>query len=194
MDFKLHIETAWKLTLEHIVSLLLMTLVMVAVSILSMGILAPVTMAGYTWSILMMMRNKREPKIQDLFSKMQLFLPLLAFGFAVFIAAMIGFALLFLPGIAIILAVSFFCAYMIPIMIDKELGIVDAAKESYALALKPPLTDHIIVVIIFMAITMIGGTVFVGVLFTQPIATVFLLSTYEEKLGSVPPVQKDPSF
>lgn len=191
MDFKHHMETAWRLTLEHIVSLLLMTLVMVAVSAVTLGIMAPVTMAGYTWSILMMMRNKREPKIQDLFSQMSLFLPLLAFGFAVFIASMIGFVLLFLPGIAVILAVAFFCVYMIPLMIDKELGIVDAVKESYRMAISQPITDHIVVVIIFMAITMIGSTIFVGVLFTQPLATIFLISTYEEKIGATPPAPKN---
>jgi hypothetical protein len=45
----------------------------------------------------------------------------------------------------------------------------------------------VVVVIIFMAITMIGGTVFIGVLFTQPLATLFLLSTYEEKVSASPP-------
>jgi hypothetical protein len=50
------------------------------------------------------------------------------------------------------------------------------------------LVDHIVVVIIFMAITMIGGTIFIGILFTQPLATLFLLSTYDEKCnGSAPP-------
>jgi hypothetical protein len=38
-----------------------------------------------------------------------------------------------------------------------------------------------------MAISMIGGTVFIGVLFTQPLATLFLLSTYEEKINTTPP-------
>jgi hypothetical protein len=77
MDFKRHIETAWNLTLANIVSLILMTLVMVAISSLTLGILAPVTMAGYTQSLLQLVRNGREPKVQDLFSHMNLFLPLL---------------------------------------------------------------------------------------------------------------------
>ena len=187
MDFKRHIETAWNLTLANIVSLIIMTLVLVAVSSLTLGILAPVTFAGYTQSLLELIRNGREPKVQDLFSHMNLFLPLLGFGIAVFVATSIGFMLLFLPGILIVVAITFCCIYMIPLMTDKNLAIVDAIKESYAMGRHGELVDHVVVVIIFMAISMIGGTVFIGVLFTQPLATLFLLSTYEEKINTSPP-------
>ncbi len=187
MDFKRHIETAWNLTLGNVVSLILITLVMVAVSSLTLGILAPVTMAGYTQSLLQLMRNGREPKVQDLFAHMNLFLPLLGFGVAVFVATAIGFMLLFLPGIIVVVGVTFCCIYMMPLMTDKNMGIVDAVKESYAMGRSGELVDHVVVVIIFMAISMIGGTVFIGVLFTQPLATLFLLSTYEEKISTTPP-------
>ena len=189
MDFKRHIETAWSITLGNVVSLILMTLVMVAVSSLTLGILAPVTMAGYTQSLLQLVRNGREPKVQDLFIHMNLFLPLLGFGIVVFVATAIGFMLLFLPGIIIVVAVTYCCIYMLPLMTDKNMGIVDAVKESYAMGRRGDLVDHVVVVIIFMAITVIGGTVVFGVLFTQPLATLFLLSTYEEKnkVTSPPP-------
>jgi uncharacterized membrane protein len=192
MDFKRHIETAWNLTLGNVVSLILMTLVMVAVSSLTLGILAPVTMAGYIQSLLQLMRSGREPKVQDLFSQMNLLLPLLGFGVAVFVVAAIGFMLLFLPGIFVVVAVTFCCIYMMPLMTDKKMGIVDAVKESYAMARNGELVDHVVVVIIFMAISMIGGTVFIGVLFTQPLATLFMLSTYEEKINAPPPAPTQP--
>jgi uncharacterized membrane protein len=184
MDFKKHMEIAWNLTLRHIVALILMTLVMFGVGFLTLGILGPVTMAGYMQSILRMMRDGREPKIQDLFSEMRLFLPLLGFGIVVFIAAMVGFMLLFLPGVVVILAVTFCCLYMLPLMTDRKLGLVDAIKKSYAMSIKDQLVEHLVVVIIFMAIVMIGSSVFIGALFTQPLATIFLLSTYEEKISS----------
>lgn len=186
MDFKHHILTAWNLTLGHIVSLILITLVMVGVSTLTLGILAPVTMAGYTQSLLQAVRYGREPKIQDLFTHMNLFLPLLGFGIAVFVVTMIGFALLFLPGIIIVLAITFCCLYMLPLMTDKKMSLVKAVTESYAMAKRGSLADHLVVVVIFMALTMLGGTIFIGVLFTQPLATLFLLSTYEEKTGTQP--------
>lgn len=187
MDFKRHIETAWNLTIKNIVVLIIMTLVLVAVSTLTLGIMAPVASAGYTQSLLRLIRNGREPRVQDLFAYMNLFLPLLGFGLAVFLAASIGFMLLFLPGIIVIVAVTFCCIYMLPLMTDKNMGIVDAIKQSYAMSRQGEIVDHVVVVIIFMAITMIGSTVFIGVLFTQPLATLFLLSTYEERIGTTQP-------
>ena len=193
MDFKRHIESAWNLTLGNIVTLILLTLVMVAVSSFTLGILAPVTMAGYTQSLLLLIRNGREPKVQDLFSHMNLFLPLLGFGLAVAVASLIGFSLLVLPGIVIVVGVTFCCVYMLPLMTDKNLGIVDAIKESYAMGRRGELVDHVVVVVIFIAISAIGSSVFIGVLFTQPLATLFLLSTYEEKLAvSAPPAPPQP--
>jgi hypothetical protein len=183
MDFKNHILLAWNMTLKHIVSLIIITLVMLGISIVSLGILAPVTMAGYMQSILTLIRNGREPKIQDLFSQMRLFLPLLAFSIVVFIAIIIGFMLFFLPGLLIALAISFCCIYMLPLMTDGNLGIIDAIKQSYRMATTGPIADNVVVVIIFWIITMIGSSVFIGFLFTQPLATLFLMSVYEEKLN-----------
>jgi hypothetical protein len=43
MDFKFHLENAWRITIGNIASLILMTLAMIVASILTLGILAPVT-------------------------------------------------------------------------------------------------------------------------------------------------------
>ena len=183
MDFKKHLETAWNLTLKFIGPLILMTLVMSLVSIVTLGILAPVTMAGYMQAILLMVREGREPKTQDIFSQMRLFFPLLGFTIIVLIATMIGFFLLFFPGIIVVLAVSFFCLYMVPLMIDKELGLIEAVKESYAMSIEKEILDQIVVVIIYFGVSGIGSSVFIGWLFTLPLASIFLLSVYEEKTG-----------
>ena len=180
MDFKYHLEVAWKLTLANIVPLLLMTLATFVVSVLTLGILAPVTMAGYVHSILLLARENREPKVQDIFSQMRLFLPLLLFGIAVFIITMIGFLLLFLPGVIFALAISFCCLYMLPLMTDRDLGLIDAVKKSFAMVTRGKLVDHILIFILFVGITAVGSSVFIGTLFTQPLATLFLMSMYNE--------------
>ncbi len=187
MDFKRHIENAWNLTLKNLVSLILLTLVFAGMSAITFGILAPVGMAGYTQSLLLLVRNGREPKVQDLFSYFRLFLPLLGFGIAVFVITAIGFAMFFLPGIIITVAITFCCIYVLPLMTDKEMSLIDAVKESYAMSRRGEIVDHVALVIIFLAITMIGGSIFIGVLFTQPLATLFLLSTYEERVNTTPP-------
>lgn len=181
MDFQKYFETAWHLTIQFIVPLIIMTLVMMVVGVLTLGILAPVMMAGYIQSILMLLREKREPKVQDLFSQMKLFLPLLLFGVVIFLGVMIGMMLLILPGILLILAVLFSCFYMIPLMTDQNLGLMDSVKKSYAMAMEGKRLDHIIAVIIFFVIVSIGGSVFIGTLLTQPFATLFFVSVYEEK-------------
>jgi len=181
MDFKKHIVRAWELTWQFIVSLVLMTLVMSGVAVITLGVLAPVTMAGYMQSILLMIREGREPKIQDLFSEMRLFLPLLAFGIVAFVAVIIGFMLLIIPGFLAIMAISFCCLYMLPLMTDKKLGLFEAIKQSYNMAVRDNIPEHIVVAILFLAISGIGGSFFIGFLFTQPLATSFLLSVYEEK-------------
>jgi hypothetical protein len=179
------------MTLKFIAPLIFMTLVMFLLWFFTIGILAPVTMAGYMHSILLMVRDSREPKIQDLFSQMKLFLPLLGFSILVFIATMIGFMLLVLPGIVISLVISFCCLYMLPLMTDKDLGLFDAIKESYTMITQGVFIDQIVVLILFLGISAAGSAVFIGSLFTQPLATIFLLSVYEEKI-KLPPQIKEP--
>lgn len=185
MDFKSHLELAWKLNLQYIVPLILMTFVMLVAGALSIGILLPVMSAGYMQSILMMLRSGREPKVQDLFSEMKLFLPLLGFGVAVFVAIMIGGAFFFLPGILITCGVSFACLYMMPLMTDRNYDVINAVKESYKIVTGENIMEHAITAILFLGISTIGGSVFFGVLFTQPLATIFLLSVYEKTMDEL---------
>jgi len=189
MNFKYHLETAWNMTLKFIAPLIFITFVMFLLWFFTIGILAPVTMAGYMHSILLMLRDGREPKIQDLFTQMKLFLPLLGFSILVFIATVIGFMLLVLPGIVISLVISFCCLYMLPLMTDKELGLFEAVKESYTMTTQGVFTDQIVVLILFLGISAAGSAVFIGSLFTQPLATIFLLSVYEEKIKQPPQIK-----
>ena len=189
MNFKYHLETAWNMTLKFIAPLIFITLVMFLLWFFTIGILAPVTMAGYMHSILLMLRDGREPKIQDLFSQMKLFLPLLGFSILVFIATVIGFMLLVLPGIIISLVISFCCLYMLPLMTDKELGLFEAVKESFTMTTQGVFIDQIVVLILFLGISAVGSAVFIGSLFTQPLATIFLLSVYEEKIKKPPQIK-----
>jgi hypothetical protein len=183
MDFKTHLEAAWHLTLKHIGALILMTLVMTLIGALTLTLLYPVMLAGYIQAILMMIRSGREPRIQDLFTQMHLFLPLLAFSIIMIIAVAIGFTMLYLPGIAVICGVVFAFLYTLPLMTDKRLGLGDALKQSWQLAVQGNIADHVVVVILVMGFLTIGYSVFLGFLFTQPLATVFLLLIYRERVS-----------
>ena len=181
MDFKSHLEVAWHQTLKYLAPLILMTLVMVIISAVTLGILALVMMAGYIHSILQMIRNGRQPQIQDLFSTMNLFLPLLAFSIVAAVVIIIGMKMFILPGLAVICALAFGCLYMLPLMVDRHMGLVDAIKTSWQLAVQDNPADQIVVAILFFGFIAIGSSVFIGTLLTQPFAMVFLISVYLEK-------------
>ena len=185
MDFKSHLEVAWHQTLKYLAPLILMTLVMVIVSMVTLGILALVMMAGYIHAILQMIRNGRQPQIQDLFSTMNLFLPLLAFSIVAAVAIIIGMQMFVLPGLAVICALAFGCLYMVPLMVDRHMGLVDAIRTSWQLAVKDNPADQIVVAILFLGFIAIGSSVFIGTLLTQPFAMVFLMSVYLEKVKSL---------
>ena len=136
MDFKAHLETAWNTTLQFIVPVILLTLVQMIVIIFSFGILAPVTTAGYMQSLLLALREGREPEIGDLFTEMRLFLPLFIFGLLAMIATFIGFAMLILPGFLVVGFLVFATIYMIPLMSDRNMDLMDALKESWSMATK----------------------------------------------------------
>ncbi len=191
MDFKEHLKTAWDNTLQFIVPVILLTLVQIVVIICSLGILAPVTTAGYMQSLLLALRDGREPKIGDLFSEMRLFLPLFIFGFLAMLATIIGFLLLVLPGFLVVAFLVFASIYMIPLMTDRDMGLLDALKESWHMAVRKPLADQIILLVLYMVISSLGSSIAVAVLLAQPLATFLVLSVYEERLqGKNPAIEQ----
>lgn len=183
MDLKVHLEKGWGSFLQYIGPALLLTFVQIVVSIFSLGILAPVTAAGYFQSLLLAQREGRTPEVKDLFAHMSLFLPLLAFGLVAFLAVALGFVLLVLPGFGVMIFIVFACLYLLPLMTDQKLGLIDAAKESWNMAVKDPIADHIIITIVYIAIISIGGSLPLVIVLAQPLATFILLSFYDERLN-----------
>ena len=182
MDFKKLIVQSWNNTLNFIGPVLLITLVQLVVSVISFGILAPVTMAGYVQSFLRVTREGRKPEIGDLFSQMRLFLPLFLFYSLVVLVTVIGFTLLILPGFLVICFVAFGSFYLIPLMTDKGLGLFDALRTAWDHALSPPVSDHIIVAVIYVVIMSLGSSLPFAFLVTQPMATFILVGAYMEKV------------
>ena len=180
MDIKDHILAAWRIGLDHFIPLVILTLVLSAVSILSIGILAPVAFAGYTSSLLLLMKQNREPKAQDVFSQLRLFFPLLIFTLVILLISAIGFTLIVIPGIVFAIIVGYTCLYMMPLMVDRQFGLIDAVKKSTAIVTTRPVADHVVVFLIFYVLTTIGGSSFIGFLVLQPFATLFLLSVYQQ--------------
>jgi len=178
MDFKSSLENAWLLTKDNLVILIILTLVMAGVSTLTLGILGPVVFAGYTHSIIKLVRHQQEPKIQDLFSQMRLFFPLLGFGILTLIVVGLGLLFFFIPGIILAVLISFFCLYMVPLMVDQSLGLVDAIRTSVNI-ITQDFQTHAITAIIYIGLCWIGSLVAIGWLLTLPLGTIFIMLVYE---------------
>lgn len=182
MDLMKHLTKGWNTTLNFLGPVLLITVVQVLVTFISLGIFGPVTFAGYCQSLLLGIRDGRTPEVRDLFSHMSLFFPLLGFGVLVFIAISIGMMLFVFPGIVAIGITFFACLYMMPLMTDRGLGLLEAVKCSWQMALQDPMGDHVIILVVYAVILSIGGSVPFLILIAQPLATFILLSVYEDRL------------
>lgn len=185
MDFKKLVVSAWQQTVSFIGPVLLVTFVQMVLIIISLGILAPVTTAGYVQSLLRAVREERSPEIGDLFSQMRLFLPLLFFFACAAILIFIGFSLLVLPGFVVAAFIAFAAFYMLPLMTDKGYGMIDALKRSWDIATRLPVNDHIVVTIIYVAIVSLGGSLPFAFLITQPLATFILVGAYQERVAMI---------
>ena len=193
MDFKDLIVRSWQNTLNHIGPLLLITLVQLVLIIATFGILAPVTTAGYVNSLLQVVRDDRKPEVGDLFSQMRLFLPLFLLSILAAVVAFIGFTLLVLPGFAVLAFIAFAAFYLLPYMVDQKLGLFDALKASWQAAMQEPVSEHIIVVIIYVAIMSLGSSLWFAFLITQPMATFIMVEAYNHRvLGNQSGGQADP--
>ncbi|WP_339132667.1 MAG: hypothetical protein WGN25_10770 [Candidatus Electrothrix sp. GW3-4] len=181
MDFKKHFERAWQAFMHHFALVLVNTLVMIVVSVVSLGFLAPVVSAGYMQSLLLALREDRKPDVKDLFAHMDLFFPLLGFTIVFVLLILLGMAMLILPGIAVILAGTFFFVYLLPLMTDQQLGLTEAVKESARMALEQPVSEHVAVVAVLIILDSIGSSIGIGALLTHPYSCLFILSVYEEK-------------
>lgn len=183
MELKNHLEIGWNSFLKFIGPALLVTFVHLVVVVFSLGILAPVTSAGYFHTLLRAQREGRAPEVMDLFSHMSLFLPLLLFGFMAFCAIGLGLMLLVLPGFAVMLLLVFGCLYLLPLMTDKKMGLFEALQSSWEMATAQPIMDHAVIAVVYVALISIGGSMPFVILFAQPLATFIVVSFYQERLG-----------
>ena len=183
MDFKNLIVQSWNYTLRFLGPVLLVTLVQLVLIIVSFGILAPVTTAGYIQSLMLAVREGRQPQVGDLFSQMRLFLPLLIYFILVTMFVALGFMLLVIPGFAVIGFVAFASFYMIPLMTDRKLGLIEALKTSWDHVTRAPVSDHLILAILYVVIMSLGSSLPFAFLLTQPIATFLMIGAYLEKVA-----------
>jgi membrane-anchored glycerophosphoryl diester phosphodiesterase (GDPDase) len=78
--------------------------------------------------------------------------------------------------------ISFAAFYLLPYMVDQKLGLFDALKASWQAAMQEPVSEHIIVVIIYVAIMSLGSSLWFAFLITQPMATFIMVEAYQYRV------------
>ncbi len=177
-----YFSETWRLFTENLVTLLLMGLLHLVLCFVSFVLLWPVVTAGFCQSLLLLIREGREPEIKDLFSRFNLLFPLLALYIIAVIVIVVGFSLLLIPGVIMSLALTYFGLYIIPLMTDRKMKLMDAIKASYQLALEKPLTPHLLAVAVYILFNTIGGFTLIGTVLTTPFTLLFVMLVYDEKV------------
>jgi hypothetical protein len=156
------------------------TLVVAAVSILSIGVLAGPLTVGFI-DVVRRRRRGESARIADVFGGLSQFASSLLAFVVVLIASAIGFALLVIPGLIVMIA-SCFAFHEIAY---RKAHAVDALRASYFIARRNLL--HVLVVLVAVAaLNALGGAVWFGTLLSAPFALVWMTVAYELLTGSTP--------
>jgi hypothetical protein len=184
MNFEKFMNETWEITVKNIAPLIILSLVFLMVSILTLGILMPVMLAGYTDSILRMIQHNRKPEVGDLFSHLSLFFPLIGLAILIIIAVIIGFALLVLPGIAAVILIAMIYLYFYQFLVTEKKGVISAVSSTWKMITAGShIGEHIVILILVTIFNSIGASVFLGTIITLPLSTVFLSIVFLNQTG-----------
>ncbi len=167
LDVGLSFKGGWNAFTADIVPLLVGGLIAGILSILTLGILAGPLVAGLYSMVAGRIRDGRKAEIGDVFSCMDRFWSF--FAAAIVLVVLIGLASLTIVG-GILLATVWM--YVIPLMVDRRLGVYDAMAASYHLVVDNGFWEHLALTIMLIALNAVadGPLAILSVPFT--IATV----------------------
>lgn len=163
-------KQGWRLFLKDIVHLLIATVVAIALSIVSIGILAGPLYAGLHKMVVGRVRDGKEPKWDDVFGGLDRFWTY--FGAALFLVLIIGLASITVVG-GILLATIWL--YVFPLMVDRGMRFGEALGASYDLVKKAGFWEHLVLVVLLAVVNSVGG--WVG-LVTAPFTIVTIMVAY----------------
>jgi uncharacterized membrane protein len=157
-------------------------LVVVAVSLVSLGLLAGVVSVGYI-ELIRQSRRGEPVALGVLFSRFDSLVSSALAGFLVFVAVFIGMFLLVLPG----LLVALFACFTLHAIAYERVSGIEAIRRSFAVVR----ANFLNVLVLLLAISVaqaVGGMVVFGVLLTGPLSLIALTLGYE-RIAGAPVVQ-----
>lgn len=177
LDLGQALRQGWRLFVDDLGPFLIAGLITVVLSALTLGILAGPLVAGLYDMVAMRVREGRHPAIGDVFSQFDRFWSFLAA--ALVLAVLIGLAMLTIVG-GFLLATIWL--YVIPIMVDRRVGLGEAMKASKDMVMANGFWEHLALVLILAIIASVanGALAIIAV----PFITVAVAAAYYLAGGS----------
>lgn len=175
MDIGKAFENGWKLFVKDVAPLVVGALIVLVLSIVSLGILAGPLWGGLYRMIVMRVRDGRPADFGDVFSAFDRFWTLFAAAVVVGILVAFGLLLLILPG----LLLAAIWLYVPLFIVDRGMSLGDAMRASRELVARSGLWEHVVVVLLIAVITFLVGTVVgIGFLLTWPLTVTVVAALY----------------
>ena len=182
LDFGYVLKKAGSVFVDDIVTLVLAALIACVLSVITLGVLAGPLYAGLCSMVITRARDGRQPAIGDVFSCMDRFWTFL--GASIVLLVTIGLAFITIIGGILLLTIWM---YVIPIMVDRRVGLFEAMSASKDLVLRVGFWQHLVLVILLFAIDAVGRGPLA--LLTAPFSVAVVLVAYLALENNAPATQ-----
>ena len=177
MDFADLLQKAWRKFVDEIVTLVLFTLVGALLCLTV--VLIPTVVAGWFRGILDYVRGGNTPDFEELWN-FEDFLPVTLLLILGGLGVTIGYMLLVIPGVVL----SVWWLYALFFLVDHKMGVVEALAASKDAVSESGFLNHLAVLLIAGVLGAVGGSLYLGALFTTPFEIIFLALCYQALPGS----------
>ena len=178
MDIEVLLKDSWNIFKDNIVAYIIGTLIVI------LGSIFIVTIAPLFYGLAYMaVRGVKGEKVEinDVFEGFNHFVKSWIFLIVAGVLLFIGYLLLLIPGIIL----SILLIYALPLLVIRDYSAIDAIKESINLA-KANFTETIVLFIIAMVLSSIGGLIRIGAVLTTPFIMIFYTLGAHGLIGKSP--------
>lgn len=176
MDFADLLQRAWRKFVDEIVTLVLFTLVGMLLCLTV--VLIPTVVAGFFRGILEYVREGITPDFGELWN-FEDFLPTTLLLVVGGVGVTIGYMLLVIPGVIL----SVWWLYALFFLVDYKMGFIEALGASKDAVSDSGFLNHLVVLLIASVLGAVGGSLYLGALFTTPFEILFLALCYQALPG-----------
>lgn len=148
-------------------------------SAITLGILFPVMSAGLASAVKKVSEGEKTD-FHDIFEFMNLIAPMFGLGLLIMLMSAAGLVFVIFPGL-LIMALFIYAPYY---MAFNKMGIIDSLKYSAKTAVKNNLMGHVVIVLVFTLVNLLGMQVLVGWIITFPVSVGFIYFLFEQNLES----------